>query len=45
MSKLTAVTSQLHTVADYCRYGATQFNQAELFYGHGSDNAFNDAYI
>jgi ribosomal protein L3 glutamine methyltransferase len=32
-------------VADYCRYGATVFNQAELFYGHGSDNAFNDAYI
>jgi ribosomal protein L3 glutamine methyltransferase len=45
MSKLTAVTSHLHTVADYCRYGATLFNQAELFYGHGSDNAFNDAYI
>jgi ribosomal protein L3 glutamine methyltransferase len=45
MSKLTAVTNQLHTVADYCRYGATLFNQAELFYGHGSDNAFNDAYI
>ncbi|MBU2926554.1 50S ribosomal protein L3 N(5)-glutamine methyltransferase [Colwellia sp. 1_MG-2023] len=45
MSKFTAVTSQLHTIADYCRYGATLFNQAELFYGHGSDNAFNDAYI
>ena len=45
MSKLTDVAEQLHTVADYCRYGATLFNQAELFYGHGSDNAFNDAYI
>jgi len=45
VSKLTSVTNQLHTVADYCRYGATLFNQAELFYGHGSDNAFNDAYI
>ena len=45
MSKLTAITNELHTVADYCRYGATLFNQAELFYGHGSDNAFNDAYI
>ena len=45
MSQLTDITSQLHTVADYCRYGATLFNQAELFYGHGSDNAFNDAYI
>lgn len=45
MSKLTDVAEQLHTVADYCRYGATLFNQAELFYGHGSDNAFSDAYI
>ncbi|MBL0710906.1 MAG: 50S ribosomal protein L3 N(5)-glutamine methyltransferase [Colwellia sp.] len=44
MSELTSVTSQLHSVADYCRYGATLFNQAELFYGHGSDNAFSDAY-
>ncbi len=45
MNKITTVTSQLHTIADYCRYGATLFNQAELFYGHGSENAFNDAYI
>ena len=45
MSKLTTITNQLHTVADYCRYGATLFNQAELFYGHGSESAFNDAYI
>lgn len=44
MNKLTSVTSQLHTIADYCRYGASLFNQAELFYGHGSDNAFSDAY-
>ncbi|MGV2872099.1 50S ribosomal protein L3 N(5)-glutamine methyltransferase [Colwellia sp. E150_009] len=45
MMKYIEVTSQLQTIADYCRYGATLFNQAELFYGHGSDNAFNDAYI
>ena len=44
MNQITSVTSQLHTVADYCRYGATLFNQAELFYGHGTDNAFSDAY-
>lgn len=45
MSKPIDVANQLHTVADYCRYGATLFNQAELFYGHGSDNAYSDAYI
>lgn len=44
MNKQTTITSQLHTIADYCRYGATIFNQAELFYGHGSENAFSDAY-
>ena len=45
MNKLINIANQLHTVSDYCRYGATIFNQAELFYGHGSDNAFNDAYV
>jgi ribosomal protein L3 glutamine methyltransferase len=37
------ITEQLHTIADYCRYGASIFNQAELFYGHGNDNALNEA--
>ncbi len=44
MDKQLTIINQLHTIADYCRYGATLFNQAELFYGHGSDNAFSDAY-
>ncbi|MBU2871252.1 50S ribosomal protein L3 N(5)-glutamine methyltransferase [Colwellia sp. E2M01] len=38
------ITSQLHTIADYCRYGASLFNQAELFYGHGTDNALSEAF-
>jgi len=37
------ITTQLHTVADYCRYGASLFNQAELFFGHGNDNALHEA--
>ncbi|WP_057831760.1 50S ribosomal protein L3 N(5)-glutamine methyltransferase [Colwellia sp. TT2012] len=38
------ITEQLHTIADYCRYGASLFNQAELFYGHGNDNALSEAF-
>lgn len=37
------IAEQLHTIADFCRYGASIFNQAELFYGHGNDNALNEA--
>jgi ribosomal protein L3 glutamine methyltransferase len=38
------ITEQLHTIADYCRYGASLFNQAELFFGHGNDNALHEAH-
>lgn len=37
------VISHLHTVRDYIRYGASCFNQAKLSFGHGSDNAWDDA--
>jgi ribosomal protein L3 glutamine methyltransferase len=42
-TEYSEITKQLHTIADYCRYGASLFNQAELFYGHGNDNAFSEA--
>jgi len=40
---VVSITSQLHSIGDYCRYGASLFNQAELFYGHGTDNALSEA--
>jgi len=43
VNNLSTISEQLHTIADYCRYGASLFNQAELFYGHGNDNAYNEA--
>lgn len=33
----------LKTVRDLLRFAVSQFNQAELFFGHGSDNAHDEA--
>lgn len=39
----TEITEQLHTVADYVRFAASEFNRADLFFGHGHDNAWDEA--
>ncbi len=33
----------LITVRDWLRYAVSQFNEAQLFFGHGSDNAYDEA--
>jgi ribosomal protein L3 glutamine methyltransferase len=35
--------SQLHTVGDYIRFAASEFNRADLYFGHGNDNAWDEA--
>jgi len=35
--------SELHTLRDWVRWAASHFNRNQLFYGHGTDNALDEA--
>lgn len=38
-----AAKAELFTVRDYLRYAVSRFTAAQLFFGHGSDNAWDEA--
>src|SRR5262245_60406482 len=35
----------LQTIRDLIRWGATQFNRHDLYFGHGQDNAWDEAVL
>ena len=39
----SGATHNLHSVRDWLRFAVSRFNQAELFFGHGSSNAYDEA--
>jgi ribosomal protein L3 glutamine methyltransferase len=43
MTYFSEAPQHLHTVRDWLRFAVSRFNQAELFFGHGSSEAYDEA--
>ncbi|MGO1693127.1 MAG: 50S ribosomal protein L3 N(5)-glutamine methyltransferase [Marinobacter sp.] len=40
---MTSPIEDLHTVRDYLRYASSQFSASPVFFGHGTDNVWDEA--
>lgn len=43
MEQFEEIGTQLNTLADFVRWGASAFNRAQLHFGHGTNNAADEA--
>lgn len=39
----TSAVSELHTIRDWLRFAVSQFEASDIFFGHGTDNAYDEA--
>jgi hypothetical protein len=39
---INGATDELVTVRDWLRWAVSRFNESELFFGHGTDNAWDE---
>jgi ribosomal protein L3 glutamine methyltransferase len=37
------ITTELLTIRDWLRYAVSRFENSDIFYGHGTDNAYDEA--
>lgn len=43
MIKFPGITQELHTVRDWLRFAVSRFEESSIFFGHGTDNAYDEA--